>query len=155
MIMEKIECPEEPTLLRLVEKHFPKQLVFPQQKDARNPRQIAIPNELCDWVDVCRQKGFLTGRTPLELTGTGRIALRLWSVPATATKAKGKPGRKSTIDDDRKIAKEYQQGLELREWEGQADYLRKKHPKRWSENDAGAKSWLSTLLKRVKERGDV
>lgn len=66
-----------------------------------------------------------------------------------ATKPRGKPGRKSNPESDQQIHEEYNSGLEDGKWDGQADYLRKKHRERWKEDSNAAKSWLSTLLKRV------
>lgn len=75
-----------------------------------------------------------------------------------AVKAKRKPGRKSNAARDGKIAREYRDGLNNREWVGQADYLRNRHPKRVREGERAARAWLSALLKRVegrqKNRGD-
>jgi hypothetical protein len=75
------------------------------------------------------------------------------TVETTAEKpAKGKPGRKSNAARDAEIAKEYLDGLDNRLWEGQANYLRQKHPDRVRKGIGSAKAWLSTLLRRVQER---
>jgi len=65
-----------------------------------------------------------------------------------------KRGRPTNIAYARKVATEYERGLEEGEWEGQADYLRRVHNKRWEESQNAAKSWLSTLLKRVRDNPD-
>lgn len=70
------------------------------------------------------------------------------------SKPRRKPGRKSTRIQDKKIAAEYAEGLDNQLWEGQAHYLREKHPARWKKNKSAAKSWLNSLLKRVKETPD-
>lgn len=62
---------------------------------------------------------------------------------------KKKRGRPNSREVDRKFAEEYRSGLEHRLWEGQADYLRRKHKKKWDYDSNSAKSWFSTLLKRV------
>jgi hypothetical protein len=67
------------------------------------------------------------------------------------SKAKGKPGRKSNAASDAKIAREYAQGLERGEWEGQADYLRKRHPDGRTGSDKD-RAWLNSLLARVKRK---
>lgn len=62
-----------------------------------------------------------------------------------------KRGRRSTMETDQKIFNEYYAGLEAGEWEGQADYLRKKRPKGWSSNLRTSAARLNKLLKRVEE----
>jgi hypothetical protein len=69
-----------------------------------------------------------------------------------AKNSKQKRGRKSDPEGDRKIADEYSQGLSDGRWEGHSDYLRKKHNNRWQKSKNNAKSWLSSLLKRVSRR---
>lgn len=62
-----------------------------------------------------------------------------------------RPGRKSDTKRDEAIAQEYSDGMERRLWKGQADYLMQKHPDK-TKNMNRATSWLSMLLKRVRER---
>jgi hypothetical protein len=72
--------------------------------------------------------------------------------PANSKSRQKKPGRKSKPEYDAKILKVYEQGLEDRLWDGQTDYLRKRHKTRVDEDLNRAKAWLSTLLKRARKR---
>lgn len=98
------------------------------------------------------------GRFPLALLlkPAGELALARMQIATTEIADSAdkpmRPGRKSTTEADQKIADEYYSGLEAKEWEGQADYLRQRHTKRWNENNGRAKAWLCALLKRVKSR---
>lgn len=80
----------------------------------------------------------------LRVSTKGELALRRHK----PQKSKGTPGRPSKENECRAVAKEYRKGLEDGEWIGQADYLRKKHPKR---NQGSARAWLSKLLKEYPE----
>jgi hypothetical protein len=96
------------------------------------------------------------GSCALLLHGRQVLKLRDQKAGDTTTsgnrRPKKKPGRRSDPDADARIEKEYNDGLEAREWVGQADYLRKKHPNRWRKNRNGAKSWLCQLLQRAEKR---
>ena len=57
---------------------------------------------------------------------------------STAEKpAKGKPGRPTELDDAREIVREFDQGKADGLWKTQAEYLRKRHAKRYREDPKG------------------
>jgi len=84
-----------------------------------------------------------------SLRMVAQIATGSGKQPAT-----NKRGRKGNPEEDKEICNEYNNGLENREWSGQVDYLQKKHLKRWTKSKNNAKSWLSQLLGRVRQRAE-
>jgi hypothetical protein len=92
---------------------------------------------------------------PLNRVGIGPLSFVPPVLKGEQPKPKGKPGPKSTADRDIKIATEYSDGLNNGQWKSQAEYLRKKHARRWKQNQNNAKSWLSQTLKRAKAAGHV
>ncbi len=112
--------------------HYATKLNLPGDWDEGDFLVVAPPRWFEDMGTLCRLAKERTLRPP--------------------TKPKRKPGRKSNIENDRKIAREYAEGLEEGSWAGQADYLRQKHKARYSKSKNNATSWLSKLLDRVAKK---
>jgi len=163
-------------VLELAERYTPESDVPPKLKDAVH---FCIAHELvciqpADPVKIPRPDGsvglfperctllppphppFVRHRLLLKEDGEKALAsARQGAEPNAADQTQTpqkKSGRKSNEKGDKKIAEDYHKGLEAGEWEGQADYLRKKHGDRYSKNPSATRAWLSTLLKRVEKR---